>query len=57
MGEIVAFPIPPERPVPDNATADEVARYLALRGGGLTDDQALEVLVQARRVRGVCHAD
>ena len=61
VGDVIPFPRPPERPTPENATPDERDYYLSLRGQGMTDEMALEVLVQARRIRdgmmGVCHGD
>lgn len=57
MVKVVPFPRPPDRPTPENATEDEVARYLAMKAQGFCEEMAIEVLMQSRRRRGVCYGD
>lgn len=42
---------PPE-PKPNEATAEEIARFLKLVQDGYTEDMAIEIIALARRTRG-----
>ena len=56
MGEVIAFPVRSE-PERLGVTDEEHARHLARLKLGYGEDESLEMLVTARRIRAGGHAD
>ena len=53
LGDVIEFPRPerPE-PKPNEATEEEIARFVKLVKDGYTEEMAIEIVALSRRVRG-----